>query len=115
MCGHSDAITGVKFSPDGRHILSIGGDGCILVWKVPPTLVAAMQDRLLELYSTAQQRLHTAKKEATRAFAEAPLPATDLDLGPIPPAPTQRKAAIASEFMPPPAPVSSNHSKGLDL
>ncbi|CAM9185089.1 unnamed protein product, partial [Ectocarpus fasciculatus] len=68
--GHSDAITGVKFSPDGRYILSIGGDGCILVWKVPPTLVAAMQDRLMELYSTAQKRLQTAK-EASKSISEA--------------------------------------------
>lgn len=74
MYGHSDAITGVKFSPDGRYILSIGGDGCILAWRVPPTLVATMQDRLLELYTSAQKRLNSAteavkNKEATKTTA----------------------------------------------
>ncbi len=41
--------------------MSIGGDGCILVWKVPHTLVAAMQDRLLEMYTAAQKRLKVSK------------------------------------------------------
>ncbi len=65
VSGHADAITGVKFSPDGRHLLSIGGDGCILVWKVPPSLVGAMQDRLLEMYTAAQKRLKVARGAAT--------------------------------------------------
>ncbi len=117
--GHSDAITGVKFSPDGRHIISIGGDGCILVWKVPPTLIAAMQDRLLELYSAAQKRLNIAQ-EATPLNDESKVRRKDIQLvnndtaskneafpevssEQIPaPAPDEKRA----EFLPPDPPVS---------
>jgi len=53
---HSELITGVKFSPDGRYIFSIGGDGCIMQWKLGDILVRAMQDRLMELYSKAQRK-----------------------------------------------------------
>lgn len=56
VSGHSDLITGVKFSPDGRSLYSIGGDGCIMVWDLAVDLVEAMQDRLLELYAVAQKK-----------------------------------------------------------
>eukprot|EP00428_Durinskia_dybowskii_P080178 CAMPEP_0170442950 /NCGR_PEP_ID=MMETSP0117_2-20130122/47712_1 /TAXON_ID=400756 /ORGANISM="Durinskia baltica, Strain CSIRO CS-38" /LENGTH=1362 /DNA_ID=CAMNT_0010703615 /DNA_START=33 /DNA_END=4119 /DNA_ORIENTATION=- len=56
VSGHSELVTGVKFSPDGRHLISIGGDGCIFMWKVADSLVKAMQDRLMELMNNAQRR-----------------------------------------------------------
>ena len=55
VAAHSEVITGVKFSLDGRHLVSIGGDGCIMVWKVSESLVTAMQDRLVDLYGEAVQ------------------------------------------------------------
>lgn len=113
----------MKFSPDGRTILSTGGDGCILIWKVPPTLVASMQDRLLELYSTAQRRLETAK-EATKSISDLRLSntgssrssgsekvvpeksAADVAL-PSPPPPTVTVGQQAKrDVMPPPAPAA---------
>ncbi|KAK9291176.1 hypothetical protein L1049_009364 [Liquidambar formosana] len=36
--GHGEVITGVIFLPDCKHIISVGGDGCIFVWKVPTIL-----------------------------------------------------------------------------
>lgn len=56
VSGHSELITGLKFSPDGRLLVSIGGDGCIMVWRVADSLVKAMQDRLVELLTSAQRR-----------------------------------------------------------
>ncbi len=56
VTGHSEVVTGVRFSLDGRHIISIGGDGCIMVWKLSDSLVTAMQDRLVELYGEAVQK-----------------------------------------------------------
>lgn len=32
--GHSELITGLKFSPNGRSLISVSGDGCIFVWKL---------------------------------------------------------------------------------
>eukprot|EP00595_Chromulina_sp_UTEXLB2642_P002747 CAMPEP_0196764336 /NCGR_PEP_ID=MMETSP1095-20130614/5898_1 /TAXON_ID=96789 ORGANISM="Chromulina nebulosa, Strain UTEXLB2642" /NCGR_SAMPLE_ID=MMETSP1095 /ASSEMBLY_ACC=CAM_ASM_000446 /LENGTH=613 /DNA_ID=CAMNT_0042119629 /DNA_START=1865 /DNA_END=3706 /DNA_ORIENTATION=+ len=56
VTGHSELITGIRFSPDGRWLISIGGDGCMLVWKVSDILVKTMQERLVELYTTAQNK-----------------------------------------------------------
>ncbi len=54
--GHSEVVTGMKFSADGHYLMTIGGEGCVMVWQVASFLVKAMKDRLLELYATAQRR-----------------------------------------------------------
>ena len=33
--GHTDAITGVAFSPDGQQVLSCGADGLMILWRLP--------------------------------------------------------------------------------
>ncbi|XP_042907111.1 mitogen-activated protein kinase-binding protein 1 isoform X2 [Parasteatoda tepidariorum] len=35
MFGHSELVTGLKFSNDGRHLISVSGDGCIFLWRLP--------------------------------------------------------------------------------
>lgn len=32
--GHSNTITSVKFTPDGKQIISTGRDGLVLVWNI---------------------------------------------------------------------------------
>jgi WD40 repeat protein len=44
--GHSELITGVRFSQTGSHLISVSGDGCIFVWAVASELVAAMKSKL---------------------------------------------------------------------
>ena len=39
VAGHSDIVTAVRFSPDGEFLISVGGDGCIFIWKVADVLV----------------------------------------------------------------------------
>ncbi|GBM34108.1 Mitogen-activated protein kinase-binding protein 1 [Araneus ventricosus] len=34
MSGHSELVTGLKFMPSGKHLISVSGDGCIFVWKL---------------------------------------------------------------------------------
>ncbi|KAJ4704500.1 mitogen-activated protein kinase-binding protein 1 isoform X1 [Melia azedarach] len=48
--GHGEVITGVTFLPDCKHIVSVGGDGCIFVWKVPAHLALRMMQRVKENY-----------------------------------------------------------------
>lgn len=56
VMAHSELVTNVKFSMDGKQLISVGGDGCIFVWKVSDVLVIAMQERLVELYNEALQK-----------------------------------------------------------
>ncbi|KAJ3298246.1 hypothetical protein HK104_010954 [Borealophlyctis nickersoniae] len=46
VAGHSEMVTGVKFSDDCRRIISTGGEGCIFIWKVEESLVATIRGRL---------------------------------------------------------------------
>lgn len=55
MLGHSELVTGLRFSPDCRHLVSASGDGCVFVWKVPHDMVVTMQARL------AQQAMRAGK------------------------------------------------------
>ncbi|ESQ49165.1 hypothetical protein EUTSA_v10022253mg, partial [Eutrema salsugineum] len=40
--GHGEAVNGVIFLPDCKHIISVSGDGCIFVWKLPLRMVTRM-------------------------------------------------------------------------
>ncbi|GAB0099744.1 mitogen-activated protein kinase-binding protein 1-like [Sergentomyia squamirostris] len=46
MYGHSELVTGLKFTNDCRHLISASGDGCVFVWQVPHDMVVTMQARL---------------------------------------------------------------------
>lgn len=46
MYGHSELVTGLKFTNDCKHLISASGDGCIFVWQVPHDMVVTMQARL---------------------------------------------------------------------
>lgn len=41
--GHAAIITGIKFSPDGKYIVSVSADGAIIIWKCPTQLLADEQ------------------------------------------------------------------------
>ncbi|XP_051175417.1 mitogen-activated protein kinase-binding protein 1 isoform X1 [Leptopilina boulardi] len=55
MLGHSELVTGLRFSSDCRHLVSASGDGCIFIWKVPHDMVVTMHARL------AQQAMRAGK------------------------------------------------------
>ncbi|KND04338.1 uncharacterized protein SPPG_00069 [Spizellomyces punctatus DAOM BR117] len=44
--GHSELVTGVKFTLDCKHLISTGADGCIFVWKLSKRITQQMQKRL---------------------------------------------------------------------
>ncbi|PIA54412.1 hypothetical protein AQUCO_00900752v1, partial [Aquilegia coerulea] len=48
VVGHGEVITGVIFLPDCKHIISVGGDGCIFVWKLPSLMSSRMLHRIME-------------------------------------------------------------------
>ncbi|KAI3988818.1 hypothetical protein MKX01_016389 [Papaver californicum] len=46
--GHGEVITDIIFLPDCKHLVSVGGEGCIFVWRLPSTLPTRMQLRMME-------------------------------------------------------------------
>ncbi|XP_072757661.1 uncharacterized protein Wdr62 isoform X2 [Anoplolepis gracilipes] len=57
MVGHSELVTGLRFSPDCRHLVSASGDGCVFIWRVPHDMVVTMQARLAQQAMRAGKRL----------------------------------------------------------
>ncbi|XP_057678676.1 mitogen-activated protein kinase-binding protein 1-like isoform X1 [Corythoichthys intestinalis] len=49
MFGHSEIVTGLKFTNDCRHLISVSGDSCIFVWRLAPELTISMRQRLFQL------------------------------------------------------------------
>lgn len=49
MSGHSEVVTGMKFTVDCKNLISVGGDGCIFVWKIPSTYTQNMIEKLQAL------------------------------------------------------------------
>ncbi|KAM6968586.1 mitogen-activated protein kinase-binding protein 1 [Tautogolabrus adspersus] len=49
MFGHSEIVTGLKFSSDCRHLITVSGDSCIFVWRLAPELTIRMRQRLSDL------------------------------------------------------------------
>ncbi|XP_022151493.1 mitogen-activated protein kinase-binding protein 1 isoform X2 [Momordica charantia] len=46
--GHGEVITGAIFTPDCKRIISIGGDGCIFLWRLPALLSSRMRQKINE-------------------------------------------------------------------
>lgn len=49
MIGHGELVTGLKFSNDCRHLITVSGDGCIFVWRLASELTNRMLSRLTRL------------------------------------------------------------------
>uniref|UniRef100_UPI003AAF42A3 mitogen-activated protein kinase-binding protein 1-like n=1 Tax=Centroberyx gerrardi TaxID=166262 RepID=UPI003AAF42A3 len=49
MFGHSEIVTGMKFTNDCKHLISVSGDSCIFVWRLAPELTINMRERLSQL------------------------------------------------------------------
>ena len=72
VSGHSEAITAIAFTNDCRRLISTGADGCIMVWRIAPRVVRAMQDRLAEINSVRANRV-SAGTPASRRPPVAPV------------------------------------------
>ncbi|XP_055635458.1 uncharacterized protein LOC129775144 isoform X2 [Toxorhynchites rutilus septentrionalis] len=69
MYGHSELVTGLKFTNDCKHLISASGDGCVFIWQVPHDMIVTMQARL------SQQALRSGHQPIPRpvssSFADA--------------------------------------------
>ncbi|XP_042045861.1 mitogen-activated protein kinase-binding protein 1 isoform X1 [Salvia splendens] len=53
--GHSGLVTGLIFLSDCSHLVSVGSDGCIFVWKLPALLSSKMLQRYNRISSEFPQ------------------------------------------------------------
>uniref|UniRef100_T1GPF0 Uncharacterized protein n=1 Tax=Megaselia scalaris TaxID=36166 RepID=T1GPF0_MEGSC len=67
MYGHSELVTGLRFTNDCKHLISSSGDGCVFIWQVPHDMIVTMQARL------SQQRLRSGQATLPRPM-NPPLP-----------------------------------------
>ncbi|XP_063079445.1 mitogen-activated protein kinase-binding protein 1-like [Engraulis encrasicolus] len=48
MFGHSEIITGIKFTSDCRYLISVSGDSCVFVWRLAPELTLTMRNHIAQ-------------------------------------------------------------------
>uniref|UniRef100_G1TFY4 WD repeat domain 62 n=1 Tax=Oryctolagus cuniculus TaxID=9986 RepID=G1TFY4_RABIT len=58
MFGHSEIVTGMKFTYDCRHLITVSGDSCVFIWHLGPEITNCMKQHLLEMDHQEQQQ-HT--------------------------------------------------------
>ncbi|KAM4829671.1 mitogen-activated protein kinase-binding protein 1 [Thomomys bottae] len=71
MFGHSEIVTGMKFSNDCKHLISVSGDSCIFVWRLSSEMTISMRQRLAEL----RQRQRGGKQQGPSSTQRASGPA----------------------------------------
>nr|XP_019947162.1 PREDICTED: mitogen-activated protein kinase-binding protein 1 [Paralichthys olivaceus] len=71
MFGHSEIVTGMKFTNDCKHLISVSGDSCIFVWRLAPELTISMRERLCQLRQN-QKTLSTGTPSLRREVYSAP-------------------------------------------
>ncbi|XP_074423339.1 WD repeat-containing protein 62 [Larus michahellis] len=49
MFGHSDIVTGMRFTYNCRHLITVSGDSCIFIWHLGLEIPSSMRQHLLEL------------------------------------------------------------------
>ncbi|TRY85153.1 hypothetical protein DNTS_006348 [Danionella cerebrum] len=48
LFGHSEIVTGMKFSQDCKHLITVSGDSCVFVWRLDSQMTNSMRKRLAE-------------------------------------------------------------------
>ncbi|KAF4086104.1 hypothetical protein AMELA_G00102950 [Ameiurus melas] len=67
LFGHSELVTGMKFSPDCKHLITVCGDSCVFVWRLCSQMTNSMRKRLAERKRRAGLRNRvTCKQQAIR-------------------------------------------------
>ncbi|NWX06020.1 MABP1 protein, partial [Caloenas nicobarica] len=87
MYGHSEIVTGMKFSNDCKHLISVSGDSCIFIWRLSSEMTINMRQRLSDMKQRGKQAekspLHKTsglmRHESISALSSAPALSSDSD------------------------------------
>ncbi|XP_058056693.1 uncharacterized protein LOC131208065 [Anopheles bellator] len=95
MYGHSELVTGLKFTNDCKYLISASGDGCVFIWQVPHDMIVTMQARL------SQQALRSGHQPIPRTL-QPTNPFTDAILNHPPPQGQPAGSNASGEYGSPP-------------
>ncbi|XP_061452382.1 WD repeat-containing protein 62 isoform X2 [Rhineura floridana] len=56
MFGHSEVVTGMKFTFDCKRLITVSGDSCIFIWHLSPEITTCMKQHLMELDQVRQKK-----------------------------------------------------------
>ena len=73
MFGHSELVTGLKFTNDCKHLVSVSGDGCIFIWRLPQTMTSNMLARLRLKSSNTYNNMNPIKQANQISESNSPL------------------------------------------
>ncbi|NXH63137.1 MABP1 protein, partial [Rhabdornis inornatus] len=87
MYGHSEIVTGMKFSNDCKHLISVSGDSCIFIWRLSSEMTINMRQRLSDMKQRGKQAEksppHKAaglmRRESISALSSVPALSSDSD------------------------------------
>ncbi|XP_075581512.1 WD repeat-containing protein 62 [Pelecanus crispus] len=57
MFGHSEIVTGMRFTYDCKHLITVSGDSCIFIWHLGLEITSSMKQHLLELNPLQPKRI----------------------------------------------------------
>ncbi|NWS40304.1 MABP1 protein, partial [Probosciger aterrimus] len=87
MYGHSEIVTGMKFSNDCKHLISVSGDSCIFIWRLSSEMTINMRQRLSDMKQRGKQAEKSpphktaglVRHESISALSSAPALSSDSD------------------------------------
>ncbi|MEE6492525.1 hypothetical protein FKM82_016598 [Ascaphus truei] len=86
MFGHSEIVTGMKFTNDCKHLISVSGDSCIFIWRLSSEMTIGMRQRLAEMRQCGKQAEKAAphksantRRETISVMSPAPVLSSDSD------------------------------------
>ncbi|XP_075700957.1 mitogen-activated protein kinase-binding protein 1 isoform X2 [Rhinoderma darwinii] len=86
MFGHSEIVTGMKFTNDCKHLISVSGDSCIFIWRLSSEMTINMRQRLAEMRQRVKvgekctpHKTTNTRRETIAVMCPAPVLSSDSD------------------------------------
>ncbi|XP_053330656.1 mitogen-activated protein kinase-binding protein 1 isoform X2 [Spea bombifrons] len=86
MYGHSEIVTGMKFTNDCKYLISVSGDSCVFIWRLSSEMTIRMRQRLAEMRQRGNEaekctphKTTNARRETIAVMSSAPALSSDSD------------------------------------
>ncbi|XP_075050712.1 mitogen-activated protein kinase-binding protein 1-like isoform X2 [Mixophyes fleayi] len=86
MFGHSEIVTGMKFTNDCKHLISVSGDSCVFIWRLSSEMTIHMRQRLAEMRQLGKvvekstpHKTTNARRETIAVMCPVPVLSSDSD------------------------------------